>query len=172
MTKYKVTETVDWREYPPDINYGLNSSDLKQSMFAIAPGILWNSNYKKLNFYGGFQLVYRQYSSVISNTYYRVYTTSNNAPEMFQDYYQTEPGGFSIGAGPVTGFSINVFKGLSIGAEFSTAYSYYKTGGAITTTVTRIFPTYLYVGTNISGLTFEGYKFSSLLTAINIAFNF
>lgn len=173
MTKYKVTETVDFREFsPPGSDYGLNSSDIQQTMFAISPGILWNSNYKKLNFYGGFQLVYRQYSSVIGNTYYRAYLTSNNAPVSFIDFHQTEPGGFSLGAGSFAGFSINILKNVSIGSEFSTAYSYYKTGGAITTTKTLIFPNYLDAGTSVSGLTFEGSKFSSLLSTINLSISF
>ena len=175
MTNYKVTETVDFRAFSPSpSDYGLNSSDIKQSMFAISPGILWNSNYKKLNYYGGFQLVYRQYSSVIGNTDYRDYLFANNALISVQNYYQTEPGGYSIGLGPVVGFSVNVFKYLSIGAEFSTAYSYYKTGGAITTAKTNIFPASVAgpPSINISALRFQGFKFSSILSTINVAFNF
>jgi hypothetical protein len=86
--------------------------------------------------------------------------------------YQTEPGGFSIGLGPVAGFSINLFKSISIGAEFSTAYSYYKTGGTITSIKTNILPTYLVGGASTSGQTYQELKFSSLLSTINMAINF
>lgn len=105
ITNYKITETRDFREfYPQSSNYELASLDAKQSVFTISPGIFWNSNYKKLNFYGGFQLVYKQYSSIIGNTTYGDYLYANNTAVSEQKYYQEEPGGFSIGAGPLEVF--------------------------------------------------------------------
>lgn len=173
MTNYKVTETRDEREFSPQGNdFGLDSVDANQSMFYFSPGILWNSNYKKLNFYGGFQFVYRQYSAGVGNTRSYIYSGSNSTPFFYTKVYQTEPGGFSIGIGPIAGFSVNVFKSISIGTEFSTAYSYYKTGGAITSFKTNILPTYVTGDPSISGQTFKGFKFSSLLSTINISISF
>ena len=176
MTDYKITETRDFREFVPTPqmtgSYSLDSLYIKQMMLTISPGIIWNSTCKKLNFYGGIQAVYRKYGTISGNTTY----TDNNYPSniitSYQKYYQTEPGGFSIGIGTVAGFSVKVFKSISIGSEFSTAYSYYKTGGAITSTKTNILPTHLDAGTTVSEQTFQGFKFSSLLTSINLSVSF
>lgn len=176
MTNYKITETRDYREFPPSPQmtgaYEISFLDAKQSVFAISPGILWNSNFSKLNFYGGFQLVYKKYSSIIGNTNLLDYDYPSNILTIDRRTYQTEPGGFSTGVGPVAGFSVNQFKSISIGAEFSTAYSYYKTGGAITSTTTFFLPNYVSPASEISEQTFQGFGFSSLLTTINIAINF
>jgi len=173
LTNYKIKETRDEREFSPRGNdYGLDSIDVTQSMYSISPGILWNINYNKLSFYGGFQLCYKHYSPINAYTSSTTIADSNNVAWSRQTFEQSEPGGFSIGAGPVVGFYVFVLKGFSIGAEFSTAYSYYKTGGEITTKKTNILPVYLDGGTYISIQTYQGFKFSSMLATINMSISF
>ena len=96
--------------------------------------------------------------------------------QLERDFIFKSDGGFSIGVGPLAGFSVKIFKGLSIGAEFSTAYSYYKTGGATNWSETFIHPPPQPTTTGGSGLqypgSYEALKFSSLLSSINIAFSF
>jgi hypothetical protein len=175
---YIIDETVDQRETLPFTgnDYLIDDGHIRQSVYSFSSGILWNSNYKKLDFYGGFQMVYRYYSPAIITLNYHDYTSLTNALLLERDYVFKNDGGFSIGIGPIAGFSVNVFKGLSIGAEFSMAYTYYKTGGEINWSETFIHPPPQPITTAGVGLqmpsSYEAFKFSSLLSSINIAFSF
>lgn len=175
ITNYKVTETRDFRDFFPEPQVGgvyeLSNLDIKQTMYAFVPAIMYSMDYKQLNFYGGLQLAYRKYTSITGNTTYAIYEYPSNNLKSSNTSSQTEPGGFSIGVGPVIGMYLKPFKHIGIGTEISTTYSYYKTGGDITTYQTLVVPqtpSYYYGLASISNQTFRGYRVSSMLASINI----
>ncbi|MDO9184629.1 MAG: hypothetical protein Q7W13_01360 [Bacteroidia bacterium] len=179
MTQYKIDERYDSREAreittAPSSDYILDTGYIRQSVYTISPGIVWNFSYKKLNIYGGFQLVYKKYSPTEIDLRYAFYNTSNDSLTSAKYYIIREGGGYSLGLGPVTGFSVNVFKNFSIGAEFSSAYTYYKRGGETSWFLQFTYPPQNAgnSGTIISHGTYEAYKFSSVLSSVNISYNF
>ena len=102
-------------------------------MLFFAPGALWNFRYRIMNAYGGFQVEYRKYNTVIvdrTDTWYD--TTNTYRPDLSTSEHVTEGGGYSIGIAPLFGFSVNAGKAFSFGAEFSSGFSYYKLGGTVT----------------------------------------
>lgn len=174
-TKYKVDETYNSKDYvsanPPSSDYVIDTGYVKQSTFVFSPGIFWNFKYKKLNFYGGFQIVYRRYNPAYEHLIYRRYDTQTDTLTSFRYHDIKLEGGYSVGIAPLVGFSANIFKGISVGAEFTSAYSYYKTGGELTWTETRFYPT-AYTESHSNKHTYEAYKFSSIISSINISYNF
>jgi len=171
LINHKIDETYNFKEMVPysSADYLLDDAHFRQFVINIMPGILLGGRYKKLNFYCGFQLEYKQYSSISFQIRYTSYLTSNNTIQSVKTLDFKQPGGFSIGVGPFVGFSINIFKSIFIGAEFSSAYSYYKTGGERTL-----------VTTFSSGATdnlsvqnsYEASKFSNIITSMNLSINF
>lgn len=174
-TKYKVEETYNAKDYvsasPPSGDYLIDTGYVKQSTSVFSPGIFWNFKYKKLNLYGGFQIVYRRYNPAYEHLIYRLYDTQTDTLITYRYHDIKLEGGYSIGIAPFVGFSANVFKGISVGAEFSSAYSYYKTGGKLTWTETRFYPT-AYTESHTNKHTYEAYKFSSIISSINVSYNF
>lgn len=176
FTHYKVFETRDFREFYPSYQtigfYDLDSLEIKQSMIMIAPGLGWVLGYNKLNFYAGTQLVYRKYNTISGVTTYSSYVYPSNSKTGHKKLFQTQPGGFSAGIGVFGGFSVNIYKFLSIGAELSSSYSYYKTGGDIVTIQTLYAPIYHSELASISNQTYEGFRFSSIVTTLNLEIRF
>jgi hypothetical protein len=171
-TSYKIDETYNFNEIVPSTSgssYLYDDAHFRQSVISIMPGIIWDMQYKKINFYCGFQFVYKKYSSIDFQIRYTEYSSSSNTVLDITTIDFKQQGGFSIGVGPAGGFSVNVYKGVCIGAEFSTAYSYYKTGGERTK-----------IHTSYSGVTdkytlqnsYETFKFSTIASSINISYNF
>jgi hypothetical protein len=170
LTNYKIDETYNQNEiYPNSLTtYVRDDGQVRQSVINIAPGLVRNFNYKKITFYGGFQLGYKQYNPITVNLRYITYDNSTNTADV--KYYNfKQNGGFSIGLGPLAGFSMNLFKNISIGSEFHTSYAYYKTGGKITQVTTfnsGVVETYTFPNN------YEGLKFSSVISSINLSVNF
>ena len=168
---YKIDETYNFKETVPyySADYLIDDAHFRQRVISIMPGILWNVQYKKLNFYCGFQLVYKQYGSIDFQIRYTKYSTSNNTVLDITTLDFKQAGGFSIGVGPFVGFSVKIFKNIFIGAEFSSSYSYYKTGGERTRVTT------FYSGTTDKITvqnSYEVWKFSSIVSSINLAIKF
>lgn len=174
-TKYKVEETYNSKDLvtasPPSDVYIIDTGYVKQSTLVFCPGIFWNYKYKKLNLYGGFQIVYRRYNPAYEHLIYRFYDTQTDTLTSYRYHDIKLEGGYSIGFAPFVGFSANLFKGISVGAEFSSAYSYYKTGGTLTWTETRFYPT-AYSESHSNKHTYEAYKFSSIISSINLSYTF
>jgi hypothetical protein len=172
-TSFKISEIYDQRDVVPNYStdYILDSGYAKQSEFVLSPCLIWKLNWKKIQLFSGFQLAYKQYSPLnINLKYYDYDVQTNNLLSRIDFEFRTE-GGFSIGLGPVAGFSIAIFKGLCIGSEFSSAFSYYKTGGKLTQTKVVVFPSSTRDESSVEA-TYEGYKFSSIISSINLSFTF
>lgn len=172
---YKVEETYNSKDFvdggTPSGDYLIDTGSVKQSAYVFAPGIFWNLPYKKINFHGGFQVVYKGFEPAYEHLIYRRYDTQTDTLLSYRYYDIVLDGGYAIGLAPFVGFSISIHKGFSLGAEFSSAYSYYKTGGELTWTDTRFYPNIgAYTSTNKS--TYSAYKFSSVITSINLSYSF
>ena len=173
-TKYKIDETYHQQDLvsasPQSKDYIIDTGSLKQSTLVFSPGVFWNFKHEKLNIYVGFQVVYRKYNPAYEHLIYRVYDTQTNTLLSHIELDIKLEGGYSIGIAPFVGFSANIFRGISVGAEFSSAYSYYKTGGTLTLTQ------FFYPSGIIDGITnkatYEAYKFSSIISTINISYVF
>lgn len=151
--------------------YIIDTFSVKQSSIIFSPGIFWNYSYKIINLYGGFQMVYRNYSAALEHQTIRQYNAQTNSLESCRYYDIKLDGGYSIGIAPFVGFSANVFKGISIGAEFSSAYSYYHTGGKYSFAQTDVYPSS--TGQSYTEQhTFDAFKFSRLITSINLSYSF
>ncbi len=174
INKYNIYETYNEKEITPvpTDEYLLDTGYIKQSVYSLAPGILWNLNYKKLNFYGGFQIIYKKYSPTLIDLRYSTHNSSNDTLTAYKYYMIKESGGYSVGIGPIAGFAVNIFKNISIGAEFTTAYTYYKRGGETNWMLMYVYPNSLVGGTSVSHGSYEAYKFSSIISSINLAINF
>lgn len=174
--QYKIDETYDQRETipAPTSDYLLDDGHIRQSVYVISPGIIWNFNYKKLNLYGGFQFIYKKYSSTEINLRYGDYNSSNDSLIANDNYIIKESGGYSMGIGPIVGFSVTVLKCFSIGGEFSIAYTHYKRGGETSWSKMTTYPPAFAGngGTIISHGSYEANKFSSILSSVNISYNF
>ncbi|MFY9308843.1 MAG: hypothetical protein WAQ28_07320 [Bacteroidia bacterium] len=175
LTKYKVEEVFNEKNYislsPPSNDYLIDSGYVKQSTFVLSPGIFWSLNIRKVNFYSGLQIVYRKYNPAYEHLIYRIYSTQTDTLMSYKYYDIEQQGGYSIGVAPFIGFSANIYKGISLGGEFSSAYSYYKTGGKFSRTETRLYPIKL-IETSAYKHTYTAYKFSTVITSINIYYNF
>ena len=177
LTSNRVVETSDEREFNNGSasGYTIDTVDAHQSVFYFSPGVLWDFKYKKLNLYAGFQAVYKYYGLISGNLNKWAYS-GTNALEFHQIYYQTEQGGFAIGAGPVAGFAVNIWKCIYVGAEFSSAFSYYKTGGKLTTEktlISAVSPANNYYNDYSEfQRTDKGYGFSNVLSSVNISISF
>ena len=175
LTKYKVEETFSAKDRvtsgPSSSDYLVDTGTVKQSNYVLSPGIFWNFSYKRLKFYCGLQIVYKNFGPVTEHLIYRKYDTQTDQL-LDHRYYDIElEGGYSIGAGPFIGFSFNIFKGISLGGEFSSSYSYYNTGGELKWTETRIYPT-AYSDFYTNKHTYKANKFSSIISSINLAYSF
>jgi hypothetical protein len=175
-TNNRVKETHDSREENGYAGGGYNLDTLgaQQSIFYLTPALLWSQQYKRLTFYGGFQIVYKYYSSIsaYSNQWY--YASAHAYDETIK-YNFTEEGGFAIGPGALVGFGVNVWKLISLGAEFSSSYSYYQTGGKITTRKTLLKPdpsNNFYDSYSETQQTFKGYGFSNVVSSICLHITF
>jgi hypothetical protein len=174
-TKHKATEILDERESTSYIggDYVINNLKAEQSVYYFAPSYIWNYNFKKMFFFGGFQLVYKYYGKISGTNKQYFYTSSNL--EQTIDSRQIEDGGYSFGAGAVLGFNINFWKNLFIGAEFSSAYCYYDIGGKIRTERDILFhnnPSNNFTDYNETARTTKGQGFSSILSSINLSIKF
>ena len=172
LINYKIDETYNYNETVPSQSgndYLSDDAHFRQTVISIMPGILWGVKYKRLNFYCGFQVQYKHYSAIDFQIRYTDYLTSNNTVLSVQTLYFKQQGGFSIGVGPFVGFSIDVFNGISLGAEFASSYSYYKTGGERTKVTTQNSGAIDNVSFQNS---YETYKFSSIISSINLSIKF
>ncbi len=181
ITEYNIEETADTREVTdvgltPSSNYGLYFVKAKSSVINISPGVLWNLKYKIINPYAGFQLSYKYYNKVIGNVHDEVYERATNNFLSSDNQAIKEGGGFALGVGPFIGLSIKAYRGLSVGAEFSSAFYYYKLGSSnyenIVTTVPYVPSTPSYTITSPKSDTNEGANFSNIITSIIISINF
>jgi len=173
-TNYKIEETRDSRMFSPPSptgDYSLDTFRVNQSVFSFSLRALRHFNYRKLNFHAGFQITYKNYGMITSNAIYTQWSSANDTMS-YMLQHQTEPGGFSAGFGPCTGFYINIFKGLNVGAEFYSAYSYYETGGEVNMLPKNLLnPNYPYKPF-ISRQEYHGMRFSNIQTSLNISYNF
>jgi hypothetical protein len=119
----------------------VRDADIKQNVISISPGILWNANISKLNFYGGFEIPVLIYTK-LKYSLKGIYTNINDGV-IESDVYSviTSDGGFACGAGIFTGFNIQLIKRFSLGGEFSFGLLYTQVGGDNSTIQTQRIPT-------------------------------
>ena len=172
---YKSSRTFDNREFSagsiPYDPYTIDTFSVKQPSLIFSPGMFWNFSFKKINLIGGFQMIGQVYSPAKERHIHRYYDLQTNTLLDYRTYDYKLTGGYSIGLAPFVGFSVNIFKHISLGAEFSSTYAYYHTGGQFSYTETRIYPGWLeqgYVDTH----TYNAFKFSRLNTSIALSYNF
>ena len=172
-TQYHSEESRDFREFytggtPTD--YEIDSVNVIENVLSISPGILWDWNYKRISAYGGFQAVYKNYGELSGTTVYSDWNSLTNDTIEYQIFRQKEPGGFSLGFGLIAGLSFHVCKSLYLGGEFSSAYSYYQTGGRITTNYTDLKTNS--TGVQWTAVSFKGFRFSSVLSSLQFTVKF
>ncbi len=172
ITNNKVKEYKDDSETNNTSNsgYEIDIVNSEQTVITLAPGVLWDFEYKKIKLYGGGQVVYKKYNPIVSSFTAQAFD-SQNLIIGYTINHQTEQGGFALGCGPVGGFSINLWKNICLGGEFSSAYSYYKLGGEVASTRTNVL-----LGTTDKTITnqqtFRVSGFSNVLSSIIISINF
>jgi len=168
-TNYNIEMTRDTREVLPSSSsqYRLDKNKAKSSVLIFSPSILWSFKYKMVNPYGGFELIYKKYNQVIADILIEEYDTSN----IFVSSNKidgTQGGGFSFGAGPFIGFSVNISKTFSVGTEISSSCFYYKIGGASEQNGTYTTPTSTTTSIVIMQQTKEGFAPPNIYSSINI----
>ena len=176
-TEYIIDETWNSKDQIPFTgnNQMVDGGHIRESVLAVSPAILWDVNYKKIKIYGGFKIEYKKYSPLKTHLSYSLYNLSTNTIQMITVYDFNNDGGFSIGTGPVAGFTVCLFKGISVGAEFGSCFSYYKTGDKIhmSKTMTYVNPSSPPLTEKYSTqATYQGCKFSSILSSIIISIDF
>ncbi|CAN5117464.1 hypothetical protein BH09BAC5_BH09BAC5_14660 [soil metagenome] len=172
MTNYSVRESRDFREFysgPNQIpDYAIDSLKIHEGVLTISSGLLWDFNYKRITFQAGLQLSFKKYGTISGTTIFSDWDAQTNIPTSYQIIYQKEKGGFSIGIGPVAGFSVNILKQIAIGAEFYSSFSYYKTGGRIISNGTNVLTQYHGVETWITQ-DYRGCNFSKINSALTLS---
>lgn len=103
----------------------------QQTKLHFAPGIVWNINYSRINFYGGFEIPVNLHGEY---TFTQNYTSHSKL---------TLPKGYSYGIGALMGFNYFPIKWLSVGAEFSPSLLYAKLSGRTVTIVEGDTQTYI-----------------------------
>lgn len=179
--KYTNNRAEEIHDSRSDLGYGagggynIDTLNSHQTVVYYTPGISYGFQYKRLDFYGGFQVVYKNYGIITSNTLQWFYYSDGTLNELIR-YKYTGGGGYAIGLGAFGGFSINIWKGISIGAELSSTYSYYDIGGKTTIVkdvVNFTTPSNSYYGDyQETYRTFKGRGFSDILSSLNISFKF
>jgi len=133
ITKIDIIRTGDYWSFSEKCEEKIEGT---QNQFHLTPGITWNTQKRKLNYYVGFEIISTFLEQFYINFNYTILDTTSNIYIIGQDEVVI-PKGFSIGAGAVAGFDFYFFKNLSIGAEFSPSIVYYKSKGETITKLTN-----------------------------------
>lgn len=173
LTKININLYTDTRTNPsvPGPGYTLGNQDISHIQYYFTPRLGWQMKENKFGLFGGLSLpytFYKEYNIEGNGKHY----DAGNTIDYEENYHSVAPGGFSIGLGAFVGFDFHFKKNLSIGAEISSAYAYYKLGGEITNTTETIIPSgspdiswsYLF--------TVKGFEFSGQKLSFNITFLF
>lgn len=144
---------------------------VEQKINRFVPGIQWNFfTNKRIQTYGGVNLPYVKYSSTTRNLYYEQRNVAMDTLTATELDIKNIPGGFSIGLGVFAGFNVFLHKHVSLGAEFSTAYTYYKVGGESTlvTTIQNI-PAPMATGAYTLNESYTGTRFNKIISSFNVS---
>jgi len=105
---------------------GTIDETIKQDMYYLTLGIGKAIKVKYVSIYGGLEIPfihYGQFSHVQTDIITQPGQVETGGGSV------TLPGGYSIGIGAFAGLDFFLLKKISVGVEFSIAYSYSKTGG-------------------------------------------
>lgn len=153
-------------------NHTIAKQSFQQEIYRIIPGIQWDFLKKSiLQIYCGVTISYVKYNFLKYNSYGETRQLTTDTLILWSNTQYNCPGGFSAGIGAFTGFYINLKKYISIGAEFSSTYSYYKLGGRYEhLNVYRSIPNPLVtLPSSTYSTSYNGFQFSKLITSINFS---
>lgn len=95
-------------------------------LWHLAPGLVWEHPAGKLWVHAGAELPFQHLKRLETyQQWVNLYDQDNSVSENWRYF----PGGFSIGVGPLAGFSIRPFSRLSLGVEARTAWTYTRLKG-------------------------------------------
>lgn len=140
---YQITEDVHIRlrlgytrigilEYSNYNLTGVNfdeSMDGNQNKLHIAPGGYWPVKFKKISFYGGFEIPINLHGAFTADYNYVQTDISTNDIIYQEQSTLVLPRGYSVGLGAIFGFNIKAVDWFSIGAEFSPSMLYARLSG-------------------------------------------
>jgi len=146
ILNYKLTDTVSIHlrtglnkinisQFRDDFNSGYYYTvDYKeeQNNYILAPGLTWNLNYRKFNFFGGFEIPFNILGKRTGDWYNTSYDSLTMNMTKWNRNVTTIPKGFSIGGGALFGFNYYPFKWVAIGTEYSPSLSFINISGDIT----------------------------------------
>ncbi|MBI3502149.1 MAG: hypothetical protein HY063_10165 [Bacteroidetes bacterium] len=159
--------------YETSVHY-INNDTVKQSITRFAPAIQWN--YVRKNFfeaYSGMSIIYMDYGKYSENFYGEDRDSATSVLIFSRKENTIIDGGYAAGIGAFTGFNIYLQKHISIGAEFSSSFLYYKLGGKrIVTDINQSFPNPPATTINNWTASYKGFRFSNILSSFNISFWF
>lgn len=167
-TTYNIKATNNSSEYSPFSSnmYETQNWEMTSSKLNLSLGGLWTLSHKRIDYFFGGEFMYKKYNNILVHWTIALKDTSNNTySNAHTDFNQD--GGYSLGIGPFAGFSIRIFKSISVNLEFSSAFSYYKVGGNITVVNTNLLPPYNMLEQNFPG-TSVGYNFFDINTGISL----
>jgi hypothetical protein len=157
--------------YYASSSYGITNDTVDQKIHRFVPGlqsVFLKS--KKIQFYAGVILPFAKYGNILHNTYTEVRNVATDTLIQAQKSYSQIKGGFSVGIGVTGGLSYYLLKNLSLGAEFSSALQYYKTGGTATGTDSIQMPDGSWQETTYSSFeSYRGTRFTKILSSFNVS---
>jgi hypothetical protein len=152
---------------------------IQQKIYRYAAGLQYNFLKNKfIETYCGISLYYLQYSEM--HWIDHINDNTQVAPNYNYSFYRAStPGGFATGVGALAGFNIFLYKGISLGGEFSYSLLYHKLGGVQNGTYER----YQYISSSnyywethltwsIHNNKSEGIQFSKIIPCLNLTIRF
>jgi hypothetical protein len=153
---------------PPDLLTTMDQR-IKQTIFRFVPGLQWNFYEKKpFAIHGGLTASYLNYSKMKYRNYIQTRRVSDNVLVGGSEDNSEAASGFAIGAGAFSGFDISVFKNISIGAECSFAFQYYKLGETFNSTVVSLTSPSTVVNVSSTSAGYKGFGFSKIMPCLKL----
>ena len=125
-------------------------TQIQQTKFHFAPGIIWKMNKNKFTLFGGFEAPVNLHGlfTLVRANYYNGQMSSDGATKT------TLPKGYSLGIGALIGFNYSPAKWYSIGAEFSPSLLYARLSGKTKTVAPWLGPDTIVTRDEDKGFTF------------------
>lgn len=108
------------------------SNNGTQDKIHFAPGIYWPVAFKKVEFYGGFEIPINLHGQFKADYIYIQTDLATNSIIYEEHSTQVLPNGYSIGIGALLGFNYLPTNWFSLGAEFSPNMLYARLSGKTT----------------------------------------
>lgn len=156
--------------YYQSVHYAVNET-VQENILRLCPALQLNYVRKKFfEAYSGMSLIYVSYGKYLLNSYAETRDSATNVLTVWGKNDISIDGGYAAGIGALTGFNFYLQKHISLGAEFSSSFLYYKLGGEyIINTSNQVIPNPTVTTSDNQPLRYKGFRFSNILSSFNIS---